>query len=263
MQNIDAQNALRELLYSSHHSREPSGSISTGGLGPQGEVGPQGVQGEVGPQGVQGEVGPQGVQGEVGPQGVQGEVGPQGVQGEVGPQGVQGEVGPQGVQGEVGPQGVQGEVGPQGVQGEVGPQGVQGEVGPQGPGGFEHFIVFSKNTAQEISSESYIVNWTKSSESDIFTVDDNGFSINSPGVYVLMGNISVIESDNKTLSFACVDENNQKISSVCSGTICSGNNAFMHGVLFVADKLLFKIRSTIAAATINNLETQITLIKIK
>ena len=52
-----------------------------GGVGPQGEQGPQGVQGEQGPQGATGPQGPKGDVGNQGPQGLQGIQGPQGERG--------------------------------------------------------------------------------------------------------------------------------------------------------------------------------------
>ena len=74
-------------------------SVTGGGSGVTGPMGPQGVTGAMGPQGVTGAVGPQGVTGAVGPQGVTGAVGPQGVTGATGPQGVTGATGPQGISG--------------------------------------------------------------------------------------------------------------------------------------------------------------------
>jgi len=66
MQNIEAQNAIRELLYS-----------TSGKIGEQGPQGEKGERGEVGPRGERGEIGPQG------PQGEKGDVGPQGNSGSV------------------------------------------------------------------------------------------------------------------------------------------------------------------------------------
>lgn len=80
--------------------------ISQGGIGPQGETGPQGP---AGPKGEQGEVGPAGPKGETGETGPQGE---RGLQGETGPQGPQGETG------ETGPTGPQGPAGQDGQDGQ-------------------------------------------------------------------------------------------------------------------------------------------------
>ena len=66
---------------------------SSGGQGPQGEIGPQG------PQGTIGVIGPQGPQGDVGGIGPQGDDGQQGTIGPQGRLGPQGEIGPQGPQG--------------------------------------------------------------------------------------------------------------------------------------------------------------------
>ena len=247
MQNIDAKNVLRELRYNSAQNQ-----LRDGPTGPAGEKGENGLHGHVGPQGPAGEKGDVGQQG---PAGERGDVGPQGPAGEKGDVGQQG---PAGEKGDVGPQG------PVGEKGDVGPQGPVGERGEVGSGSSIDFVLFSKSSADNVPSQSYVNNWTKSLGNEFVTVDENGFSISQTGVYMIICDINVVKLNTDILSFACVDESDNKYESVSIGNTCCGSVASIQGILNVVDKLIFKIK-LITNTEVNILQndTRITLLKIK
>ena len=251
MQNIDAQNAMREMLYANTKS-----GLLSGQKGPQGEKGEAGLQG---PQGEKGEVGlqgPQGEKGEVGLQGLQGEKGEVGLQG---PQGEKGEVGLQGLQGE------KGEVGLQGLQGEKGEVGLQGPQGEKGDSPEQSVVLFLKKSSQLVDSDSYIFGWNKSLDTnDDFSVEDETFKINKSGVYLLIGNIHASGIAEKSLTVTCVDSEGVKLPNVPNGYIYgSSNSTYIQGILNVTDSLIFKIKASNTRAIIDTEDTQITLCKIK
>jgi len=226
MQNVEARNIMRLI----------SNSQKKGDTGDKGDKGDNGEKGEKGDRGDNGEKGDNGDRGDNGPQGIQGEKGEKGDKGDVG------------------------------SKGDIGPIGEKGEKGEPGPKGEFDFILFSKNSVENLQPESYINNWSKITGNDISSVDENGFVINQTGVYFFTCNISVAKLNTEILTFACVDENSNKYPSVCSGTITKdgGSYTYLNGVLSVQDKLVFRIK-LISNAEVNVLgnDTQITLLKIK
>lgn len=186
----------------------PQGPI--GPIGPQGPQGLQGPKGDVGAQGPIGPVGPVGPQGNVGPAGpagAEGPVGPAGPKGEVGPQGPQGVAGPKGdagAQGPAGPQGVPGPQGAQGVPGPQGAQGIQGPVGPVGPTALDHAFIHGTEFGGEIAP-TFIVQkgkpiryqYISGNTNNLITfVDDKtAFTINRPGNYQIIYNITAKSTD--------------------------------------------------------------------
>ena len=114
--------------------------ISTGAIGPKGDVGPTGPKGDIGndgatgPQGFRGDTGPTGP---TGPQGIPGNDGAAGPQGSAGPQGIKGDTGSVGPAGATGPKGDAGDAGPTGAAGPKGDTGDVGLTGPQGSQGIQ------------------------------------------------------------------------------------------------------------------------------
>lgn len=229
MQNIDAQNVIREYLYNKNIESSDTPTGSTGNKGDKGDKGDKGSKGD---------------------------------------KGERGERGDKGDKGERGDKGESGEIGIQGEKGDRGDKGERGLKGERGDSGLENVVIFSKVQSQELQSSGSIMNWKKESADASFKVDDKGFNITKAGLYLIFGNISISKiNSKKAISFYCVDDKENRYPNVFSGYITNVdtdiNSTYIQGTILAKDNTYFRINSTDGDFTVDDNNTQITICKIK
>jgi hypothetical protein len=183
-----------------------------GAIGPQGNAGATGTAGSQGLVGAIGPVGTAGATGAAGSQGLVGAIGPIGTAGATGAAGSQGlagaigQVGTAGASGATGSQGPAGAIGAQGAQGATGAQGQQGPTGAQGVQGTvlasaEFYALMPSSNAATIAAGAAVSFPTGVvSGSDISQLTPSTFNLSTPGLYLVMFQVSVTEAGQLVLA---------------------------------------------------------------